>query len=214
MKAILITLGIGSLLLSTSALAADACCPPAAAKGGKISVAPASSPNVSKVTLKVSGMTCSKCAASVENALKKVEGVKAADVNLAENSAVITVDAAQVKTANLIAAVDKAGGDRHAFKAEDASGPAKKPQQIFCEGKSAGQLCGEGTVNALKLSGEKKAAWAEATKRYNAAVEAATKQLQQDAKATLSSEEAATVEKWFVKGINTQINQRLAKGGD
>jgi copper chaperone len=213
MKAILTTLCIGSLLFCTSVRAADACCPPAPGKDSKVT-ASHSAENARKVSLRVTGMTCNMCATSVENALKKVDGVQAAEVNLRENLAIVTVDAAKVKAHQLIAAVDKAGGDRHTFKAEEATDVKAKSPQIFCEGKSAGQLCGEGTVNALKLSGEKKVAWAEATKRYNAAVEAATKQLLQDGKATLSPEEAAAVEKWFAKGINNQINQQLAKDGN
>ncbi len=213
MKVILTTLAVSSLLLCTSVRAADACCSPVPAKDSKVSPTSTSGTNANKVTLKVSGMTCNMCATSVENALKKVEGVKAATVNLSENVAVVTVDSAKVKSDQLIAAVDKAGGERHSFKAEEATEP-KKESQIFCEGKSAGQLCGEGSVNALKLSGEKKAAWSESAKRYNAAVEAATKQLLQDAKVILSAEEAAAVEKWFAKAVNHQINQQLAKEGN
>lgn len=98
MKQILTTLAIGGLLCCASARADD-----------------------SKVTLNITGMTCDKCAAGVQKALKKVDGVKAAEVSLDKNQAVVTVDATKVKTGQLIAAVDKAGGDRHSFKAEKAA---------------------------------------------------------------------------------------------
>lgn len=98
MKTILTTIAIGGLLCCASARAED-----------------------SKVTLKVTGMTCDKCAAVVQKALKKVDSVKAAEVSLDENQAVVTVDSARVKTEQLIAVVDKAGGDRYTFKAEKAA---------------------------------------------------------------------------------------------
>lgn len=107
MKAILTTLAIGGLLCCASVRAADGCCSTAPTKD-------------SKVTLKITGMTCDKCAAGVQNALKKVDGVKAAEVSLNKKQAVVTMDAAKVKPDQLIAAVDKAGGDRHTFKAEKA----------------------------------------------------------------------------------------------
>lgn len=166
-----------------------------------------------KATLKVTGMTCDKCAEGVKKSLTKLEGVKSAEVRLDEGQAIVTFDSARVTTGKLIAAIDEAGGSRHTFKAEEATEPAKKSQQIFCEGKSAGQLCGGGTVGALKLDGDKKAAWSEAVKRYNTSVEAATQQFLKEAKETVSAEELASVEKWFAKGVNTQINQQLAKEG-
>jgi Cu+-exporting ATPase len=98
MKQILTTLAIGGLLCCASARAED-----------------------SKVTLKVTGMTCDKCVAGVQKALKNVDGVKAAEVSLDKKQAVVTVNSAKVKTAQRIAAVDKAGGDRHTFKAEKAT---------------------------------------------------------------------------------------------
>ncbi|MBK8002107.1 MAG: hypothetical protein IPK15_26280 [Verrucomicrobia bacterium] len=68
-------------------------------------------------------------------------------------------------------------------------------------------------MGALKLDGDKKAAWSGAVKRYNTPVEAATQQLLKEAKETLSPEEFASVEKWFAKGVNSQINQQLVKEG-
>ena len=41
------------------------------------------------ITLKISGMTCASCAATVEKALNKLEGVKSANVNLATEKATV-----------------------------------------------------------------------------------------------------------------------------
>lgn len=176
--------------------------------GGSLCGAPARAED-GKATLKVTGMTCAQCASGLRNSLTNLEGVKTAEVNFDAGRAIVTFDSAKLTTGQLIAAVAKTGG----FEAEEVAEPAKKSPQIFCETLSAGQLCGHGTVDALQLSGEKKAAWSDAAKRYNAAVEAATKQFLKEAQETLSPEELAVVEKWFAKGVNAQINQQLAKEG-
>ncbi|HRP96574.1 MAG TPA: heavy metal translocating P-type ATPase, partial [Rhodocyclaceae bacterium] len=59
-------------------------------------------------TLNVTGMTCASCVAHVEKALTKVEGVRSASVNLATESATVTV-APDVPFAALADAVKKAG---------------------------------------------------------------------------------------------------------
>lgn len=45
-----------------------------------------------KTILKIGGMTCASCAQTIENALKKAEGVIEANVNLATEKAVVTYD--------------------------------------------------------------------------------------------------------------------------
>ncbi|TVR61499.1 MAG: copper-translocating P-type ATPase [Candidatus Competibacteraceae bacterium] len=59
-------------------------------------------------TLHVTGMSCASCVAHVEKALLKVEGVRAASVNLATEAATVTV-APGVAFADLSGAVEKAG---------------------------------------------------------------------------------------------------------
>jgi len=93
---------------------------------------------------------------------------------------------------------------------EDKSAMPDMSQAIFCPMKSTGQLCHHGTADLLKLTGAKRQQWTEAANRYNKAVEAATKQLLEEAKTTLSPEELALVEKWFAKGLNPEINRLLA----
>ncbi len=114
MKKILIALTLGSLLCVPLAHAGDPCCPTTGATDGK-------------VTLKVSGMTCDKCAAGVKKSLTKLDGVKTADVSLDKGQAAVTFDAAKVTIDKLIAAVGKAGGSSHTFNAEVA-GQSKKRQ--------------------------------------------------------------------------------------
>ena len=66
------------------------------------------SPAAAVRTLAIAGMNCASCVAHVEKALLKVEGVQAASVNLATETATVTAPAA-VPLSALIAAVDKAG---------------------------------------------------------------------------------------------------------
>jgi copper chaperone CopZ len=58
-------------------------------------------------TLDISGMSCEKCVQFVTQALKSVPGVREAEVNLAENRAVVKHEDAE--TAALITAVEEEG---------------------------------------------------------------------------------------------------------
>ncbi|WP_201501424.1 heavy metal translocating P-type ATPase [Psychrobacter cibarius] len=60
------------------------------------------------IELSIEGMTCASCVGRVEKALKKVEGVQQANVNLATERAWIQGNA-QVQSSDLIQAVKKAG---------------------------------------------------------------------------------------------------------
>lgn len=60
-----------------------------------------------QVVLAISGMTCAGCARTIENALRKVPGVTAAEVNVATEQA--TVTGRDLDPARLIAAVERAG---------------------------------------------------------------------------------------------------------
>ncbi len=64
---------------------------------------------VKRAELGVDGMTCASCSASVERALKKLDGVSEASVNLATNRAAFTYDPAKVKLSQIRAAVTNAG---------------------------------------------------------------------------------------------------------
>jgi Cu+-exporting ATPase len=61
------------------------------------------------LTMPVEGMTCASCVLRVEKALKKVEGVSAASVNLATEQTTITFDPLKVSVERLREAVSDAG---------------------------------------------------------------------------------------------------------
>jgi hypothetical protein len=81
--------------------------------------------------------------------------------------------------------------------------------EIFCSALPAGQLCPHGTTQLLKLDGAKKQSWNEAVNQYNKTVDSATKRLLAQAKASLSPEELATVQKWFDNSVNAQLDRQL-----
>jgi len=62
-----------------------------------------------KVELKISGMACAACSMAVENALKKLDGVSSAQVNLGAETAVVLYDAGKLALIDLETAIRKAG---------------------------------------------------------------------------------------------------------
>lgn len=66
-----------------------------------------------KTVIKIKGMTCGGCRAAAEAALKKVPGVKSAEVSLERAEASVEHDEKTAAFSDLKAAVEKAG-----FKAE------------------------------------------------------------------------------------------------
>ncbi|USA48168.1 heavy metal translocating P-type ATPase [Acinetobacter sp. C26M] len=75
------------------------------------------SPNNMNVSLQVEGMTCASCVGRVEAALKKIDGVQSASVNLATERADITL-AKPVDRQVLIQAIEQTGYDVPANKVE------------------------------------------------------------------------------------------------
>jgi Cu+-exporting ATPase len=59
----------------------------------------------------VTGMSCASCAANVERALKRVDGVRAANVNLATSRATVMFDSRRVDAGRIVRAVRDAGYD-------------------------------------------------------------------------------------------------------
>lgn len=77
-------------------------------------------PQVGKhAELGVDGMTCASCSAAVERALKKLDGVTEASVNLATNRATFVYDPAKVKLAQVREAITKAGYTPLDLESED-----------------------------------------------------------------------------------------------
>ena len=63
----------------------------------------------SQVVLTLEGMTCASCAMRIEKGLKKVSGVKEANVNLATEKAIVTYDPAQTGVEQMVQKVDAVG---------------------------------------------------------------------------------------------------------
>jgi copper chaperone len=64
---------------------------------------------MANVKLRVTGMTCGHCQAKVEKALKGVNGVYTAVIDLPDGEAEVDFDDDRVTTDQLVAAVAKAG---------------------------------------------------------------------------------------------------------
>ena len=94
----------------------------------------------SSVELEVEGMTCASCVGRVERALKKVEGVQSASVNLATERAVVTL-AGSADVAALVAAVHKAGYEARPLGASanpaSEGGAAQSPAEDGTEQRQA-----------------------------------------------------------------------------
>jgi copper chaperone CopZ len=63
----------------------------------------------SRATLALEGMTCASCAMRIAKGLKKVAGVKDANVNLATEQAVVTYDPAQTNLEQMAQKVEAVG---------------------------------------------------------------------------------------------------------
>ena len=64
-----------------------------------------------QMTLPIRGMTCASCAAHVETALKEIEGVSDANVNLATERASVMLADQEAELGQMVAAVRDAGYD-------------------------------------------------------------------------------------------------------
>jgi P-type Cu+ transporter len=62
-----------------------------------------------RVTLPVTGMTCANCAMNIERAVKKLAGVKQADVNFASEQAAVSFDPEVVSVQTLVGKIKDAG---------------------------------------------------------------------------------------------------------
>lgn len=80
----------------------------------------------SRINLSLYGMHCSSCANIIERSLKKVPGVKQANVNFAAEKAAVIYDEAQVKTQTLIDAISRAGYKAELVDSKDSEYDHKK----------------------------------------------------------------------------------------
>src|SRR5438094_2388860 len=75
-----------------------------------------------RATFALEGMTCASCAMRIEKGLKKVPGVKDANVNLATELATVTYDSAQTGLEQMVQKVEAVG-----YKATPQVAPQQKP---------------------------------------------------------------------------------------
>lgn len=66
------------------------------------------------ITLKIEGMTCGGCVASVTRILEGIGGVTKAEVSLEQAAATVSFDPAQTNAAALVEAVENGGFDAQA----------------------------------------------------------------------------------------------------
>ena len=66
-------------------------------------------PATKTVTMGITGMHCASCVANTEKALKKLDGVQSASVNIASESAAVKIDPAKVSAADLEKAITDLG---------------------------------------------------------------------------------------------------------
>ena len=81
-----------------------------------------------KQQFKVGGMSCSACSAAVEKAVKRLEGVREASVNLLEGRMICEIDGAEVID-KIIAAVSRAGFTAELIVPEKKAQPKKEQAQ-------------------------------------------------------------------------------------
>ena len=84
---------------------------------------------VERRELVVTGMTCASCVASVEDALRGVAGVRAADVNLATERARVSLDPARAPDSSLVRAIERAGYGALVLSADRAERAAMEERE-------------------------------------------------------------------------------------
>jgi Cu+-exporting ATPase len=87
-------------------------------------------PETTRVTLAIEGMTCASCAMRIEKGLKKVAGVDAAAVNLATERATVTYDPTVATADDLIAKVRATGYDAAPIVERVETAPALEPTDL------------------------------------------------------------------------------------
>jgi len=62
-----------------------------------------------KIILKISGMSCASCAATIEKGLKKETGIKSANVNFASEKLYLEFDSIEISIAGIQKIIEKLG---------------------------------------------------------------------------------------------------------
>ncbi|MDR1300883.1 MAG: heavy metal translocating P-type ATPase [Treponema sp.] len=87
-------------------------------------------PKGAAVTIPVGGMTCAACSARVEKAIKKLEGVETATVNLATEKATVVYNPLQIRVSAIKTAIEKAGYTALDFSKEGDQDKLRKEKEI------------------------------------------------------------------------------------
>ncbi|MCZ0702646.1 Cu+-exporting ATPase [Natronobacillus azotifigens] len=106
---------------------------------------------IEKVTLKLSGMSCTNCANTVEKALHKTEGVSDVSVNYAVEKAYVDYDPTQVSKDDLIATVKRSG-----YEAETSEQDKDKNATMKIAGMSCSSCAQRVEKNIANLEGVSK----------------------------------------------------------
>jgi P-type Cu+ transporter len=86
--------------------------------------------NLLQLDLPITGMTCAACVRNVERAIKKVDGVENAFVNLATEKATIVLDKQKVERGNIVKSIENAGyGVLDLSKAENPADAERQARQ-------------------------------------------------------------------------------------
>ncbi len=93
-------------------------------------------PALTRATIEISGMTCAGCAVHVEQALKRLPGVKSVEASYEKGQAVVEYDPAKVSPEQLKAAIDRIGYEAGAIRihSPEKAGPsdASKKKSSCC----------------------------------------------------------------------------------
>lgn len=81
---------------------------------------------ISEVTIPVLGISCAACVASIEKTVKKIDGVKNANVNLSTKKATISYDSSKTKISEIKRAIVKAGYKPLEIETQENSDEEKK----------------------------------------------------------------------------------------
>lgn len=119
--------GLGSLLLN-EALSTEAAVITAIAKAGYTGALQQSNNKTERIQIALSGMHCSSCAGLIERSLKKVPGVKEANVNFVAEKASVLLDESVSPRQTLVEAVNKTGYTATFVDQQDAGFETKKRQ--------------------------------------------------------------------------------------
>lgn len=107
-----------------------------------------------KTTFGISGMHCASCATNIENTLRKLKGIKSANVNFATSKATIEYDETKIKESNFSDEIKKLGYSANVQGQAEILQKGKMILQIIGMGS---QHCANIIQNALeKLKGIKK----------------------------------------------------------